>query len=165
MLTLTSSNFTKTIKAAQLILVQFFSLGCPHCQQLAPEYEAAARSLQSYGILLAKVNGPEEKELVDNWKVPGWPTLKIFRKGRVFEYKGPRDREGIVDYMKEQNQSPSKLVHSFAELKSEMDRTETTVIGYFTSKKSHIYTEFLAAAHELRGTYNRPKSKFNWQCF
>ena len=63
--------------------------------QLEPEYEAAARTLKEYGIPLAKVDGPREKELADSLKIPGWPALKVFRKGRSVDYKGKR-----LDYEK-----------------------------------------------------------------
>ena len=47
-------------------------------KQLEPEYESAARSLQEYGIVLAKVDGPSEKELANSLQIVGWPTLKVF---------------------------------------------------------------------------------------
>lgn len=150
-ITLTSSNFTKTVRDSELILVQFYAPWCKHCQQLEPEYEAAARSLSEYGIPLAKVDGPAEKALADSFKVVGWPSLRIFRRGRVFEYKGPREYKGIVEYMREQSKPPSKLIAAMAELKSGLDRMETTILGFFPSDKSGLYQEYMAAAQSLRG--------------
>lgn len=121
---------------------------------MEPEYEAAARSLSEYGIQLAKVNGPSEKALADKFKIAGWPTMRVFRKGRVFEYKGPREHKGIVDHMKELSRPASKLVNTLGELKSGMDRTETTIVAFFASK-TDLYNEYMAAAEELRGQQNR----------
>lgn len=117
---------------------------------MEPEYESAARSLADYGIRLAKVDGPSEKALADSLKVVGWPTLFVFRKGRKFEYKGPREHQGIVDYMKEMAKSPSRLVGSVNELKNGLDRLDTSIVGFFTPK-SNLYEEYINAAQELRG--------------
>lgn len=46
-------------------------------------------------IILAKVDATVEKILADQYDVSGFPTLKIFRNGKRFDYTGPRDVNGI----------------------------------------------------------------------
>ena len=117
---------------------------------MEPEYEAAARSLAEYGIPLARVDGTSEKALADAHGIVGWPSMRVFRKGRAFEYKGPREHKGIVDHMRELARPPSKLVNTVGELKSGMDRFETTIVGFFSSQ-TDLYQEYMAAAEQLRG--------------
>lgn len=150
-LALTSSNYTRITSSTEIMLVGFFAHWCKHCQQLEPEFEAAARSLADYNIVLAKVDGPAEKELADSLKIAGWPSLWVVRKGKAIKYKGPREHRGIVDHMKELSKPPSKLVNSLAELKNGLDRKETTIIGFFSSNKSELFKEYLEAAQHFRG--------------
>jgi protein disulfide-isomerase A1 len=72
-------------------------------------------------IVLAKVNADEKvnQEISEKYDVQGFPTIKILRKGgtSVNEYKGPRDADGIAEYLKKQT-APAT-----AELKSVDDAT------------------------------------------
>ena len=66
------------------------------------EYEGAANELKEWGIPVIKVDGTREKELADQYGVQGWPSMRLFRKGRVYMYDGPKEKADIVAYVKEQ---------------------------------------------------------------
>ena len=97
------------------------------------QYENAAKALSKHDppIVLAKVDANEEKNrpLATKYEIQGFPTLKIFRnQGKnIQEYKGPREADGIVDYLKKQVGPASK------ELKSPED-----VATHFDDKKIYI---------------------------
>lgn len=75
----------------------FLPIRCGHCKRLAPEYEKAAKELgkRTPPIPLAKVDATAETELAKRFDVSGYPSLKIFRKGKAFEYNGPREKYGM----------------------------------------------------------------------
>jgi protein disulfide-isomerase A1 len=72
------------------------------------QYEKAASVLRKHDplVVLAKVDAYDEsnKELKDKYKVSGYPAIKIIRNGGsdISTYGGPRDADGIVEYLKKQ---------------------------------------------------------------
>jgi len=151
-LQLSQDNFTKTAKTKDLMLVWFYAPWCKHCKQLEPEMEGAAVELEGWGITVAKVDGTREKELADQYNVAGWPSIKMFRKGRVFEYNGPREKQNIIDFMKVQNKLPSEEKTHMLGITNNLNRLDATVVGFFNGK-SDLYDEYIVAANEMRGSY------------
>jgi len=150
--TLGNTNFTTFLKTQKLSLVLFYAPWCKHCKQLLPEFEQAASDLKSWGIPLIKVDGTKEKDLADQYQVQGWPELKMFRKGRLYKYNGPREKDNIVAFMKKQAEAPSDEKNSKIGITNNMDRLDITVVGFFDGK-SDLYDEYVVAANEMRGTF------------
>ncbi len=43
------------------------------------------------------VNGDDDKSLLSQYNVGGFPTIKIFYNGKNEDYSGPRTARGLVD--------------------------------------------------------------------
>lgn len=73
-------------------------------------------------VILAKVDANEEenKQLASEYEVSGFPTLKILRNGgkNMQDYKGPRDADGIVAYLKKQSGPASAEIKSVEDASS-----------------------------------------------
>ena len=76
-------------------------------------------------VVLAKVDANEDqnKALASQYEVKGFPTIKILRKGgkAVQDYNGPREANGIVEYLKKQSGPAS------AEIKTAEDASSLIV--------------------------------------
>jgi len=99
-LELTGENFDSAIKDNPLILVEFYAPWCGHCKNLAPEYEKAATAVKGDGIILAKLDGSKERELIQKFAVKGFPTLYFFKNGNPRSYNGPRNADGIAAWVR-----------------------------------------------------------------
>jgi len=149
-LVLTDENFDETVNQADLILVEFYAPWCGHCKSLAPEYAAAAKVLKSQNILLAKVDATVQSGVANRYEVRGYPTLKIFRKGNMFDYNGPRKKDGIVSYMEKQAGPSSTPIDTAEDLKAFLNHVDVSVVGFFSSKSGAAYESFNQAAEKLR---------------
>jgi protein disulfide-isomerase A4 len=110
--------------------------------------------LKEWGIPLIKVDGTTELELADQYGITGQPPMfKVFRQGRVYDYKGQQEKQNIVDYMRLQTKSPSEeKVHRMG-IKNNMNHNEVVIVGFFAGKKSAMYNEYIVAANEMRGKF------------
>lgn len=79
----------------------FYAPWCGHCKQMKPYYHKAAAIFEADQTmkkkpLFAKVDCDADKSLREKYQIPGYPTLKIFRKGVATKYEGPRgDEKGM----------------------------------------------------------------------
>uniref|UniRef100_A0A8C8R4S2 Protein disulfide-isomerase A4 n=1 Tax=Pelusios castaneus TaxID=367368 RepID=A0A8C8R4S2_9SAUR len=155
-LVLTKENFDEMVNDADIILVEFYAPWCGHCKRLAPEYEKAAQELskRTPPIPLAKVDATAETDLAKKFDVSGYPTLKIFRKGKPFDYNGPREKYGIVDYMIEQAGPPSKQIQATKQVQEFLkDGDDVIIIGIFNGEMDKAYQLYQDAANALREDY------------
>lgn len=90
---LTADTFSKTKKG--IWLVEFFAPWCGHCQQLAPEYEKAAKALEGIAHISA-IDASKENTGV---QIQGYPTIKLFVDGKMLDYNGDRSASAFVDFM------------------------------------------------------------------
>lgn len=138
---LTSSNFDQALKVYPKLLVEFYAPWCDHCKQLAPEYSKAAALLKTKKIPLAKIDGSEFRELVDLYKVKGYPTLIYFLEGNPTDYTGIRTAEGIVDWMSERQTSKIIKLTASSEISNLLSAKKLTAIffGKLTNSERSIF--------------------------
>ena len=109
-LVLGDDNLSTALREFKFILVEFYAPWCGHCKSLTPEYAAAAQELNesSSEIKLAKVDATVNKRSAGEYQISGYPTLYYMVNGLKIKYDGPRDRKGIIEWVKKRSQPPSK---------------------------------------------------------
>ncbi|KAD3639982.1 hypothetical protein E3N88_29205 [Mikania micrantha] len=159
-LTLDHSNFSKVVAEHKFIVVEFYAPWCGHCKNLAPEYEKAASVLSTHDppVALAKVdaNAEENKGLAEQFEIQGFPTIKILKNGGevVQDYKGPREADGIVEYLKKQVGPASFEIKTPEDAGSLIDDKKVFVVGIFPSLSGEEFVNFTILADKLRSDYD-----------
>lgn len=101
------------------------------------QYEKAASVLSKHDppIPLAKIDAADEanKELAMQYEVQGLPTIKILRNGGkvVQDYKGPREADGIVQYVKKQLGPASVEIKSADDAANVIDDKKIFIVSIF----------------------------------
>ncbi|KAI3707511.1 hypothetical protein L6452_26107 [Arctium lappa] len=159
-LTLDHSNFSEVVAKHKFIVVEFYAPWCGHCKNLAPEYEKAASVLSTHEppVALAKVdaNAEENKELAQQYEIQGFPTIKILKNGGevVQDYKGPREADGIVEYLKKQVGPASFEIKTPEDAGSLIDEKKVFVVGIFPQLSGEEFENFTILADKLRSDYD-----------
>jgi len=153
---LTTDNFEEIVNNQPMMLVEFFAPWCGHCKKLKPEFEKAAQQLKPEGILLATVDATVEKDLAKRFDVTGYPSLKIFRNGKVSEFKGGRTAPDIVSTMKVEKNPHTVEITASSQKREAEKPTTIKVIGLFpgSNKDSIEYQIFEELTNDFRSSYS-----------
>ncbi|KAK2490877.1 hypothetical protein MC885_015228 [Smutsia gigantea] len=135
------------------LLVEFYAPWCGHCKALAPEYSKAAALLaaESAKARLAKVEGPAEPELTEEFAVTEYPTLKFFQDGdraHPEEYTGPQEAEGIAEWLRRRVGSSATRLEDEEGTQALIDAQDVVVIGFFQDLQDEDVATFLALARD-----------------
>ncbi|KAF0881247.1 PDIA2 isomerase, partial [Crocuta crocuta] len=153
---------------------------CGHCRALAPEYSKAAALLaaESARARLAKVDGPAETELTQEFAVTAYPTLKFFRDGNRTHpeeytgagsrpawsvggwaglrhgprlrglFAGPREAEGIAEWVRRRAGPSATWLEDEEGAQALIDGRDVVVIGFFQDRQDQDVATFLALARD-----------------
>merc|ERR1711916_170121 len=83
---LTTANFDEKVAEGTWML-KFYAPWCGHCKRLAPEWEKYGKETD---INVGKVDCTVEKSVCSKFGVRGYPTLKMVKDGKVYDYSGQR---------------------------------------------------------------------------
>ncbi|XP_062957254.1 protein disulfide-isomerase A2 [Cynocephalus volans] len=152
-LVLNSRTLGLALREHPALLVEFYAPWCGHCQALAPEYSQAAALLaaESARATLAKVDGPAEPELTEEFRITSYPTLKFFRDGdraHPEEYTGPREAEGITEWLRRRVGSSAMRLEDEAAAQALLETRDVVVIGFFQDLQDKDVATFLRLAQD-----------------
>ncbi|KAM5228406.1 protein disulfide-isomerase A2 [Ctenodactylus gundi] len=152
-LVLSGHTLSLALREHPALLVEFYAPWCGHCQALAPEYSKAAALLaaESVPAALAKVDGPAEPGLLEEFRVTEYPTLKFFRDGNRThpeDYTGPREAEGIAEWLRRRVGPSATHLTDEAGVQALVSTRDIVVIGFFQDLQGKDAAAFLALARD-----------------
>lgn len=96
----------KNSKQAELIL--FYVDWCPHCKTAKPEWEDLrneyeGKTINGYTVLFKEVNCTNEsaeiEKMVNQFKIEGYPTIKLVKDGEIIEYDAKPTKDTLVQFL------------------------------------------------------------------
>lgn len=144
-LVLKGDNFQKALDHFDNILVEFYAPWCGHCKAFAPDYVKIAAILKEKGenVACAKVDAPEEQELIEKYDIQGFPTLKLFRKDKKPDpYQGFRSVDSLVDWVTRKIGPPALVLEDDESAEKFKDSAEVVVVAYYKDAASNESVTF-----------------------
>jgi len=101
-----NSNSNGATKEAEMLL--FYADWCPHCKTAKPIwYEVADeyqnKTINGYKVVFTEVNCTNEtaevEKMMNQYKVEGFPTIKMIKDGQVIEYDAKPTKETLVEFL------------------------------------------------------------------
>lgn len=105
------NDFERLLKKEKKpLLTMFYAPWCGHCKKLKPEYAEAATELKGKAVLAGMdTEIPEAYGIRQEFNITGYPTLVYFERGvKKYEYSGGRDKESILEWMKDPKEAPKQ---------------------------------------------------------
>lgn len=163
-LKLEAVNFELALTSYPYVVIIFYD-DSEQSKSLVKEFDSAALLLNDFEMdgELAKINAadPELKEIMDAYRLSS-PSIKVFRRGSMSDYRGPYEGRGMADYIRLDSQPSVRRIGSFDGVRKALKKRKTSaVLGFFESKdlteeSTDVYSmdgwgQFQAAADSLRG--------------
>merc|ERR1719373_1040121 len=131
---LDTSNFAEMTKFTEEEdsgdwFIKFYAPWCGHCKKLAPTWEEVATELKGK-VNVAKIDVTENKALGTEYGVKGFPTLLLFKDGKMEKYKGDRGKEALCEYATTATPEaaiPSSELAAEPEIPDEVDPADSDV--------------------------------------
>ena len=85
--------------------IYFFTVvWCPHSKNAVPIWESLKeeynnKTFNGYKINFIQIDGEENPELADKYKVEGYPTIKLVKGNQIIEYDAKPTKENLKEFL------------------------------------------------------------------
>lgn len=137
-LVLNGSNFQTALDTFDNLLVEFYATWCGHCQSFAPDYVKVAEQLKGQ-VVCAKVDTPEEHDLIEKYDILGFPTIKLFRKGKLPEnYEKFRSVDQLVQWSLKKIGPVAKVLETIEEADEYKKSADIVAVAYLKDPTTYL---------------------------
>lgn len=145
-----SSNFTAFVTSEPYVMVEFYAPWCGHCQELAPQWAAAATALKGR-VSVAKVDATANPDVSEALGVSGYPTLFLFVDGGPSPYSGDRTKDAIVNHVNKKMSLTVRALMSRTEAEFLLDFKSPIAVGYLNKLEGAEADELTSVARQEEG--------------
>jgi thiol-disulfide isomerase/thioredoxin len=87
----------------------FYVDWCPHCKSAKPAWndlkaEYENKAINGYKVIFTEVDCTNEtaevSQLMDQYKIEGYPTIKLLKDAQVIEYDAKPTKDTLVQFLK-----------------------------------------------------------------
>ena len=95
----------KNNNSNDVLILYFYTQWCPYCKQSMPEikkfedYVNGLNGENSYKITVTKIDCDENTTMANNYKIQGYPTIKLIYKGKVYDYDAKPTKENLIQFL------------------------------------------------------------------
>lgn len=99
-----NKEYVKGKETQGLDLYLFYTEWCPHCKKALPEWSNLKQTIgeskvNGYDVNFIEVDCEKEKALADQFKVEGYPTIKMVKDSQVIEYDARPDTKTLIQFL------------------------------------------------------------------
>nr|AAH95139.1 Thioredoxin-related transmembrane protein 3 [Danio rerio]AAI64528.1 Tmx3 protein [Danio rerio] len=146
----------------ELWLVEFYAPWCAYCHTFEPVWTEVGAELKSLGspVNVGKIDTTAHTSIATEFNIRGYPTIKLFKGDLSFDYKGPRTKDGIIEFTNRVSGPvvrPLSSVQLFQHVMSRHDVIFVYIGGESLLKKEYykaatefiVHTYFFTASEEI----------------
>ena len=85
--------------------------------------------------MLSRVDVTEEKKLAEKYDIQSLPGLVLFRKGDAIAYSGPREAQGMADWVEKKTKEGIIEIDKPGELQYIVEEEKIFVVGYISDRQ------------------------------
>ncbi|KAM4631795.1 protein disulfide-isomerase-like protein of the testis [Discoglossus pictus] len=155
-LILTNSNFARALKENKYLLVKFYIALSGPSQAVAEEFSVAATQLkkESSDVRFGQVDLTHEKDLMKEFKIKEFPTMKLFVDGdraNPIDCKGVRAASAFVTWLHRRMGPSAVSINSTEQFESFIQSDKAAVVGFFKTQEleGQMVTFFREAAKDV----------------
>ena len=142
---LDDTNATSEMQKHELLYVVFYSPWCQHCHTFLPDYVNISKYAEekNLAVKFAKIDTSVSRNISEDFKIQGIPSVFLIYKGQRFFFDGDRTRDGLLKFMKRKMNNDLYKVETLSQLKEYIDSSPLVLLSTLKNEDSLLYKSFL----------------------